>query len=88
MPDQATTQLTVRERRLTAGDALLTCFYPAGDCDTCPWPMVSEYATPEKLRERLARALFDAREVGDIPGDCTVVLLPDGTPFEFDQFVR
>jgi hypothetical protein len=69
MPDQAATQLTVRGRRLTAGDALLTCVYAAGDCDTCPWPMVSEFATPKKLRERLARALFDAREMGDIPGD-------------------
>jgi len=66
---------------------VLVHVYPAGDCDTCPWPMVSEFATADELRKRLAGALFAERETNDyFPSDAKI-LLPDGTVFEFDRFV-
>jgi hypothetical protein len=61
--------------------------YSAGDCDTCPWPMVSEYATPAELRTRLACALFDEREMNDHFPDSAIIELPDGSIFDFDQYV-
>jgi hypothetical protein len=70
---------------LMAGDAILLRVYDAGDCDSCPWPMVSDYSTEAQLRERLAIALYDAREMGDIPSDAHIVLLPNDEPFHFDE---
>jgi hypothetical protein len=67
--------------------SLLICRYDSGDCDTCPWPMESQFATAAELRERLARALYDERESNphwpNKPD--VVILLPDGTPFDLDD---
>ena len=60
-------------------DVLLLRRYDAGDCDTIPWP------NPDKGDlENLRAALYDAREMGQIPGDTTSVLLPDGSEFTID----
>jgi hypothetical protein len=60
--------------------------YDAGDCDTCPWPMVpGEYSdkSVDDMRVRLAYALYDERETNPtFPGGASI-LLPDGTPFDF-----
>jgi len=65
---------------------LLLRMYPAGDCDTCPWPMKSEFASLEQLRQRLAIALYDERECNETwPRDSDIVIeLPDGTVFDMD----
>lgn len=76
------------ERHHTAElPSLLLCRYDAGDCDTCPWPMESQFATTAQLRERLALALYDERETnGCWPNTpYVVILLPDGTPFDLDD---
>jgi len=67
--------------------SLLICRYDSGDCDTCPWPMESAFATAAQLRERLALALYDERESnGCWPNTPDVViLLPDGTRFDADD---
>ena len=66
--------------------SLLICQHDSGDCDTCPWPMVSEYATAAELRLRLASALYDEREINphwpNRPD--VVILLPDGERFDLD----
>lgn len=72
------------------GDILLIRHYPAGDIDTCPWPMRVEFEgdTIAKQRENLALALYDLRETCDSSfsyGD--VVQLPNGEEFPFDQIV-
>jgi len=64
--------------------SLLVRTYDAGDCDTCPWPMVSQFSTREQLVERLQIALYDETQTNaffheDIDG----IELPDGTPFDF-----
>lgn len=61
---------------------VLLCMYGAGDCDTIPWPFPegSAYWTKEKWEGCLRSALFDAREMGEIPDEPTVEL-PDGTIF-------
>lgn len=65
-------------------EQILICRHPEGDCDTIPWPMVSEFRTKERLDEILRSALFDERECGTLPIDCQSVLLPDGSEFEID----
>ena len=67
--------------------SLLICRTDAGDCDSCPWPMTSEYATAAQLRERLALALYDERESNSCwPNKPEVlILLPDGERFDFDS---
>jgi hypothetical protein len=63
-----------------SGEArLLLHFYPAGDCDTIPWPMESPYRDLPTLQHHLARALFDASECEGTP---LQALLPDGTSFD------
>jgi hypothetical protein len=62
---------------------LLRC-YPAGDVDTCPWPMTATTTPETELRERLAIALFDERETNDTFPDDATIELPDGTTFDFD----
>ena len=57
-------------------DILIVRRYDAGDCDTIAWP------NPDQ--ENLRSALYDAREMGQIPGDTTSVLLPDGSEFTID----
>jgi len=67
--------------------SMLICRHDSGDCDTCPWPMTSVYATVDQLRERLALALYDERESNphwpNRPD--VVILLPDGERFDFDD---
>lgn len=63
--------------------AILIRRYDAGDCDTCPWPF-----NTKELRERLACALFDERECNDTFKIGSTIELPDGTVFDFDQYVR
>ena len=55
----------------------------AGDCDTIPWPMRSDFATQSELMERLQSALYDEREMNPFfPADA-VIALPDNTIVEF-----
>lgn len=77
--------LSVKYGQLYAAGELLVCIYPAGDCDTIRWPFPqdSTYWTRDSWEQALRRALFDARETGQIP-DVTEVLLPDGTVFMID----
>lgn len=56
-------------------DCILLKVHPEGDCDTI-------HATHPNL-DNLAGALYDAREVGDLPPNCREVLLPDGKLFPF-----
>lgn len=65
-------------------EAILICRHPEGDCDTIPWPMVSDFRTKAELDANLRSALFDERECGNLPLDCQSVLLPDGSEFEID----
>lgn len=67
--------------------ALLMRSYPAGDVDTCPWPMESPHASHDELRTRLAIALYDERECNGLFPDDAVIELPDGTVFDFDSIV-
>lgn len=67
--------------------SLLIRRYPAGDCDSIPWPMVSDFATLEELRTRLAIALYDERESNDNFPEDAIIELPDGTVFDFDALV-
>lgn len=71
-------------REAPSEPSLLLKMYDAGDCDTVPWPLVSEHATRAELRKRLASALYDERETNsEFPSDASIEL-PDGTPFDFD----
>lgn len=60
------------------GAILLVKRYPAGDCDTVPWPLQTA-----NHRRRLAEVLYDAREMGYLDGDS--ILLPDGTILNLDS---
>lgn len=63
---------------------LLLCVYPAGDCDTLPWPMNgNEYWTKEKWAAALTTALYDAREMGQFVSTVRSAILPDGSSIEF-----
>ena len=64
--------------------AMLIRRYDAGDCDTIPWPLKSDFHDEESLKIRLARALYDERECNSFFGIHDEILLPDGTPFDFD----
>jgi len=55
--------------------------YRAGDVDLIKWPL------PEEDRRMLAAALYDGREMGDIPNS-SIVLLPDGTQFDFEDVLN
>ena len=59
-------------------ESILLVRYPEGDCDSIPWPFHSK----DDL-EHLESALFDAREMGDVPSDTRFVKLPDGATFHF-----
>jgi len=76
-------QLTERDGRLLLPSGrLLLVVYPAGDCDVLPWPRpASGYWEPAKWASAAHVALFDAREMGELPPDCREVLLPDGSTF-------
>ena len=67
--------------------ALLLARYDAGDCDTIPWPLKSEFSTDEEVKKRLARALYDERETNRFFGLHAKIELPDGTPFDFDSIL-
>lgn len=58
----------------------LLIIYPAGDCDRISWPLGDP-----KWAGCLAHALYDAREMGLIPGDSKEVELPDGSLFRIDE---
>lgn len=62
-------------------DRILLVRYPAGDCDTIPFPF-----TNEEDRHNLASALFDEYEFGEITE--RTVLLPDGTEFNIEDNLR
>jgi hypothetical protein len=59
-------------------DRILLVRYPEGDCDTINWPFKSK-----KDAENLESALFDEREMGNVPSDTRFVMLPDGGTFHF-----
>ena len=66
-------------------DVLLLVNYGM-DYDTIPWPLTpTHYWTKEKLRDGLARALYDARETGVLPPYDREVVLPDGMAFEIER---
>lgn len=67
------------QAKFASDDPILMVRYDAGDCDTIKWPRPN--------RQNLARALYDAREMGIIP-DGSLVLLPDGTEFNIDKEVQ
>jgi hypothetical protein len=79
-----TTQLITKDGHLFIGDSLLLAMYPAGDCDTVPWPRDpnSGYWTEELWNEAMNISLYDAREMGDLDDDHSVIL-PDGTIYNF-----
>lgn len=62
--------------------SLLMHDYAAGDVDMIPWPWKQDYTL------RLARALFDERECNKFFTNDVSIELPDGTPFDFDQYVK
>lgn len=80
-----TTKLNAQGGKLHADNDILVCVYDTGDCDTIPFPFpkLSGYWTKEKWENALRRALFDARETGQIE-DRSSVELPDGTMFNID----
>jgi hypothetical protein len=81
-----TIQLTLAHSTLHVGDHMLMYFYPAGDVDTCRWPLASDPTLRGEHEYRLAVALFDAREMGHLP-EGAFVALPDGMLFDFDLIV-
>jgi hypothetical protein len=74
-------KLIARDGYLYIGDDIIVYVYPAGDADTIPWPMKSDFRSDAKIRNHLARALYDAHEMGDLPHGTESVLLPDGAEF-------
>lgn len=74
-------RLTCLSGDLYLGGEPLIYFYPAGDVDCLPWPLVAKYRTPEILRDQLRCALQDSIETGDLPSGTQAVMLPDGTIF-------
>jgi hypothetical protein len=73
-------KLTSKGRKLYLNDEILIVRYPEGDCDTIPWPC--------PIAWKLAGALYDAREMGELPANDYEVELPDGQIFNIDKFVR
>lgn len=73
--------------RYDSGPSMLIRVYPAGDCDTCPWPLASAFSTEDELRVRLACALFDERESNATFPNRATIELPDGEVFDFDPLV-
>lgn len=58
--------------------------YPEGDCDSFDWPLRGDEV---EICGKLARALYDMRESGQInPGDG--VTLPDGTEFDIGYWMK
>lgn len=74
-------------RPLESEPSMLIRRYPAGDCDTVPWPLTSEFSTYAQLRYRLAVALFDERECNEWFAYEDRVELPDGELFDLDAAV-
>lgn len=65
--------------RLKNGQSSYICYhYMAGDYDFIPWPLRSH-----EWKGRLARALYDARETGELE-NVPFVLLPNGLVFEIE----
>lgn len=56
---------------------LLLRQYPQGDYDTI------DAANPDL--ENLRRALYDARECGEVPADVSIFILPDGSTINIDE---
>jgi hypothetical protein len=71
------TQLIAKDGSLYLNDSILVVRYPEGDCDTINWPF------KDKDAENLESALFDEREMGNVPSVTQSVLLPNGTTFTF-----
>lgn len=63
---------------LTLDGELLICRHDEGDCDTI------DAAEPDM--DHLSRALYAARECGELPPDQSYVTLPDGTQFDFERW--
>ncbi len=64
------------QKKMAVGEpSLLIYEHPGGDHDTIKWPAPNLY--------HLAGALYDAREMGQLPDD-PEVLLPDGTVFNIE----
>lgn len=70
-----------------ADDNLLVYSYDSGEIDTIPWPLDGCVYSEDKLRDMLASALFDEREVNSSFPQDVVIELPDGTVFPFDPLV-
>lgn len=78
IPFAATVDPAQREGYSADGclDPMLVYTYPSNDYDVVRWP---DY-NPEHLRG----ALYDAREMGLIPSECSEVELPDGKLFQIE----
>jgi hypothetical protein len=74
--------LTLKHGSLHLGDSMLLRMYAAGDCDRCAFPFAND-----RDRENLGCALFDQREMGNLPTGCDHVRLPDGSAFWIDEWV-
>lgn len=76
-------KLTAEDGRLHLNGKLLIVYYDSGDVDTLPWPIPKKdnYWNPEKWRKALVSALYDEREMGNIPSKISDVILPDGNDF-------
>lgn len=57
--------------------------YPAGDFDSFAFPL-SDNLYMTDVERKLARALFDEREMNDFFPSNAVIELPDGSVFDFD----
>ena len=65
---------------------MLIYHYPLGDVDCITWPWV-DAADQLEQGGKLAVSLFDAREMGVLPNEESV-LLPDGIRFVFDEHLE
>lgn len=59
--------------------------YPAGDCDTFSWPLDTSCRTVAGQHDDIVRAMYDEREMGNIPASVTEVILPDDTVLELNS---
>jgi hypothetical protein len=76
-------ELKVLHKKLAVGEHLLYYRYPAGDADFFEWPMEAmDYRPEQKWFEQLHEACLDARECGELPSNCTHIVLPDGREFK------
>lgn len=90
--DQHQVTLFVKEGKLyfrntEGGDSILLVVYAAGDCDTFSWPLDTQYRPAAQQHENICRALYDEREMGNVPSTVRKAMLPDGRVLFIDEEV-